>query len=553
METESGIIEVELELDITKPSIGETADYTPRSQNTAQLIAEKYEILDKLGSGGISSVFRVKHLHLNKIYALKLLHEIKQESVLRFQQEAKASSLLQHEHIVGIVDFGVFDGKPYMVMNCVEGQTLSQFAKNNRQTSPITWARIFGEIAAALAHAHEKGVVHRDIKPSNIMISVDENQIEHAIVVDFGIAKITSEHPENLNSQLTRTGDIFGTPLYMSPEQCKGLAVDPRSDIYSLACVMYEVLTGEAPFRGDSPYEVIHKQITEAPKPFSSDLLKSPIMAKMEGIILKAMAKSADDRFQYMLEMSSAIKAVELGARRSGFSISGWNLAIARLRASDKQQTVLKFSIAVSSILSALFALALFFLPAEIDKLAKTTAIKNQIISQSKDIFTLRFDQDASLYRIKRSEIKVKLAKLKELASFDEQIRRRCDVLAKATMAGADKIHDLRGMRRAVIANDPSSSLAHLRTFTEKVNEVEFRLGEATNLWSVANQKSIELTNSLSKQIEVEEHLKSLLNIVLLASRILIFPAVALLLVTLYMILASKRKDKDWSGAKAND
>ena len=547
MEKESEIIEVEPELDMTKPSIRETSDYAPRSQSTVQVIAEKYEILDKLGSGGISSVFRVKHLHLNRIYALKLLHELKPESVLRFQQEAKASSLLQHEHIVGIVDFGVFDGKPYMVMNCVEGQTLSQYAKNNPQTNPLTWARIFGEIAAALAHAHEKGVVHRDIKPSNIMISFDENQVEHAIVVDFGIAKIITEHPENFNSQLTRTGDIFGTPLYMSPEQCKGLAVDARSDIYSLGCVMYEVLTGEPPFRGNSPYEVIHKQITAAPKPFSSELLKSQIMAKMEGIILKAMAKSAEDRFQYMLEMSSAIKAVELGARKSGFRTSGWNVAVARLRASDKQQTVLKLSIGFSSILCALFAIAILFLPQQIEKLAETSAIKNQIIAQSNDIFTLRFDQDASLYRIKRSEIKVKLAKLKELASFDKQISERCDALAKATIIGADKIHDLRGMRRAITDNDPSGSLAHLLTLKEKVNEVEFRLGEATNLWSIANQKSIDLTNSLSKQIEIEDHQKSFLNIVLLSSRFLILPTIALLLLSIYMIVSSRRKEKSWN------
>lgn len=327
----------------------------------------------------------------------------------------------------------------------------------------------------------------------------------------------------------------------------RSLPVDARSDIYSLGCVMYEVLTGEAPFSGDSPYEIIHKQITEAPKPFSSELRKSRVIAKMEAIILQAMAKSAEDRYQYMLEMSSAVKAVELGARGSSFSLSSWNLAIARLRASDKQQTVLKFSIGASSILCVLFATGLLFLPAEIDRLAKKTKVENMIIAQTNDIFTFRFDENASLYRIKRSEIKIKLAKIKELASFDKNLSERIALVAKATMLGADKIHDLRGMKRAITSDSPSGALAHLTTFKERLDEIEFRLGEASSNWSVANLKSIDLTNSLSKQVELEEQQRSLLSILLTTSKILILPALALLLFSIYMIIASRRKDKSWS------
>lgn len=501
-----------------------------------QIIAEKYLILEKLGSGGLSSVYKVKHLHLDRIYALKLLHELKEESILRFQQEAKAASMLQHQNIISVVDFGVSNAMPYMVMNCVEGQTLGKYAKQMKPVEPRKCIKIFGQICAALAHAHEKGVVHRDIKPSNIMISMDESGQEQAMVVDFGIAKVLGEQPDGFNAQLTRTGDIFGTPLYMSPEQCKGMAVDARSDIYSLACVFYEVLTGEAPFPGDSPYEIIHKQITEAPKPFSQALRRTPLVSKLEALILKAMAKAPEDRFQYMLEMSSAIKAVELGSR-TPFSLSGLNLAMARFKASDKQQNVFKLGIGFSSVLCVLFTLVIAFFPPEIDRLSKAISMESEIIARIKSVFTFRYDPGASLFRLKRSDIKVKLANIRRLAKLDQEISAGFQPVAKLIMVAADKVHELRGVERGLYSGELSS-------IQERVKAIEFQLGDVSNSWAEANDKSVDLSNQISRRIEIQERKLSLMTAALMACRILILPVFGLMCFSLFMIFASRRKAK---------
>lgn len=240
------------------PVLGEAASQPiirsePAESLVGKTIAGHYEIVSFLGEGGMSTVYKAKHILLDSIRAIKILHLPRAgdgKILQRFQQEAKASFFLSHPNIVRVYDFGIEPSmqQPYLVMDCLEGKPLSNVLENE----PISSERainIISQVCNALEHAHTKGIVHRDIKPANIILSKDASGGEIAQLVDFGIAKLIN--PEEGND-LTQTGEVFGTPLYMSPEQCLGRNVDKRSDIYSLGCVMYECLAGKPPFQGAS-------------------------------------------------------------------------------------------------------------------------------------------------------------------------------------------------------------------------------------------------------------------------------------------------------------
>lgn len=507
------------------------------SENSAaQIIAEKYRVLTKLGAGGISSVYRVQHVHLGKTYALKLLQELKQDSIMRFQQEAKAASMLHHPNIVGVVDFGIHSGTPYMVMDCVEGLTLSQFAKASGHIDPVKLARLFGEICSALAHAHESGVVHRDIKPSNIMITLDEMNVEHAVVVDFGIAKIT-KGTEDADSQLTRTGDVFGTPLYMSPEQCRGSQVDARSDIYSLGCVMYEILTGHPPFEGDSPYEIIHKQISTAPEPFSNQLRRSRTTQQLESLILRAMAKSPDDRFQYMLEMSSSLKAIEIGSKATQNMLPHqFKMAVARFKASDRQEGILKVGLLISSVLAFFLALIISTFPAELNKTTHQINFETKIISGIREIFTMKVDSKDSIFKIKKNVVKRQLVALKKFCSVDPDTAAKFEIASKKTLRACDTLTDLRDIKQTLTTN---SGLLQMAT---NLTEIEANLSRSINTWSEANQETNELANIASIKAEAAKNKLMLMISLLVASLALSLPVAISLCFLLYLSYTRKKK-----------
>ncbi len=503
-----------------------------------QIIAEKYMVIKKLGAGGISSVYQVRHVHLEKVYALKLLHELKQDSIMRFHQEAKASSMLHHPNIVGIVDFGIHSGTPYMVMDCVEGLTLSQYLRANGAIEPTKLARLFGEICSALAHAHESGVVHRDIKPSNIMITLDSMNVEHAVVVDFGIAKITNQ--ETTDSQLTRTGDVFGTPLYMSPEQCRGSAVvDARSDIYSLGCVMYEIVTGKPPFEGDSPYEIIHKQISAAPQPFSNKLRKLKTIQQLESLILRAMAKSPEDRFQYMLEMASALKAIELGSKSSqNFMPHQVKMAMARFKASDRQEGILQVGLASSAVLAFALALVISTFPMQLNYTNHQIQSFNNILSTIREIFTMR--KDRSIFKIKKSVVTNQLIYLKRYCSVDPDTAAKFEIAARKTLRACGTLREVARIRQEVL------NASTLMEITANLNNMEANLSNTVNSWSEANQESIELTNMTSIKLDSAKNKLIIMTSLLVASLLLSLPVAVILCFLLYLSFTrQKRKNQD--------
>ena len=264
-----------------------------------QVVSGKYAIEEKLGEGGMGSVYQAYDAMMKRVVAIKLLtqdREISNESWKRFQQEAHATSSLDHSNIVRIYDFNFCETYgPYLVMDLIDGEPLSSMIARKGALDPQFVADIIIQVADALEHAHEKGIIHRDLKPSNILVSAEVGKQPVAKVVDFGIAKLQGENLDDL--KLTKTGEVFGSPLYMSPEQCLATGLDRRTDIYSLGCVMYEALCGEPPFKGKNFGETVIKHTKETPKAFPAEL---QIPNPLKRIVFCALEKSPADRYQSM-------------------------------------------------------------------------------------------------------------------------------------------------------------------------------------------------------------------------------------------------------------
>ena len=207
--------------------------------------------------------------------------------VERFRREAQAAANLSHPNIVGVYDWGTQDGTYFIVMEYVDGPSLSQVIRSDGPFHPRRAAEIAAEVASGLGFAHSRGVVHRDVKPGNVLLT----RSGQSKVTDFGIARALTSSDEDL----TQAGSVMGTATYFSPEQAQGLPVDPRSDLYSLGVVLYEMVTGRPPFTGDTPLAIAYKHVQDAPPPPST--IMSGLPAGLEAIIMKLLAKRPDDRY----------------------------------------------------------------------------------------------------------------------------------------------------------------------------------------------------------------------------------------------------------------
>ncbi|HEY9775322.1 MAG TPA: protein kinase [Planktothrix sp.] len=290
------------------PSDGTVLKLIKNENLVGTVFADKYEILDVIGGGGMGVVYKAKHNLLNRNVAIKVLHKKLLSDVVglkRFKIEGQAASSLSSPHIITIYDFGAsYEGLPFMVMDYLEGHTLSELLEEQGRLSIERAVPIFIQICSALAHAHGKGIIHRDIKPSNIMLIELEGQSDYVKIVDFGIAKLMSRESES--RKLTRTGELFGSALYMSPEQCQGEKFDHRADIYALGSVMYQVLTGRAMFVEKDILQLIYRHVMESPASFESLGLNVP--KELEEIVFKALAKNKNDRYQSMHELMMALE-----------------------------------------------------------------------------------------------------------------------------------------------------------------------------------------------------------------------------------------------------
>jgi serine/threonine-protein kinase len=261
-----------------------------------------YRIVEKLGQGGMATVFKAYHPSLDRYVAIKVLHPALQSDPnfqARFQREARIVAKLEHPHIVPVYDFAEHRGHPYLVMRFVEGETLKARLQrgmlDHEEVIPIARA-----VSDALAYAHRAGVLHRDIKPSNIIITPDG----HVWLTDFGVARMAEAGESTLSRDM-----MVGTPQYIAPEQARGEGnLDARTDIYSLGVVLYEMLVGQVPFQADTPFAVIHDHIfTPLPLPRSQ---RPDLPEAVERLLLKALAKDPDDRFQSVDELLAAFDVV---------------------------------------------------------------------------------------------------------------------------------------------------------------------------------------------------------------------------------------------------
>ncbi|MGZ3408308.1 MAG: serine/threonine-protein kinase, partial [Polyangia bacterium] len=222
-----------------------------------QVLADRYRVMRLLGEGGMGQVYEAQHLNINKRFAIKMLRpEVigSPQSVQRFRQEAWAASSIGHENIVEIDDFATLpSGAVYLAMEFLDGQSLAERIRDGAPLAQQDALAVMIAVAHGLAAAHDKGIVHRDMKPENVFLARKSGRVV-AKILDFGIAKMTgNDEPSNL----TRTGAIFGTPLYMSPEQAKGKPADARADVYAVGVILYELLTGSVPFGGESSVEIL--------------------------------------------------------------------------------------------------------------------------------------------------------------------------------------------------------------------------------------------------------------------------------------------------------
>ncbi|MBA3994921.1 MAG: hypothetical protein C0469_15485, partial [Cyanobacteria bacterium DS2.3.42] len=278
-------------------------------------LLEKFKIIELLGEGGMGSVYRVEHLLMNRQFALKCLNKYQAADAgwKRFQNEAKAAHMLDHANLLKVYEFGLLPGgQPFFLMELVEGVTLADEIKRLGHLPVERAIKIFIQVAFAIGYAHESRVIHRDLKPSNIMLvdKKSDSDTELVKVVDFGIAKLTGVDEFNQQT-LTKTGEIFGSPLYMSPEQCMGVAVDHRSDLYSLGCVFYEALTSAPPFMGESALSTMMKHQAENQATLKEASLGMHFPPGLEHVISKLLEKDPQHRYQSASQLASDLIHVE--------------------------------------------------------------------------------------------------------------------------------------------------------------------------------------------------------------------------------------------------
>jgi serine/threonine-protein kinase len=269
----------------------------------------RYQVIEPIAEGAMGSVYRGERLKLGRAVAIKIMHhELPDElaSRQRFEREAKLMALLEHPNCVSVIDFGVHDEKPFLVMDLVRGTSLIEVMEKTGRLEIPRSVEIIKQVLSGLAHAHELGIVHRDIKPANIMISEKAGYGQQVRILDFGLARLTES-----STKLT-TGIVVGTPNYMAPEQCKGSDIDARTDLYACGVMLFEMLTGRKPFIADDPIQVVRKHLLEKP-PTLASVEPNVDFGKLEEVIAKALSKAPADRYDSAVIMAKAVEAAAQG------------------------------------------------------------------------------------------------------------------------------------------------------------------------------------------------------------------------------------------------
>ncbi|MHB8416953.1 MAG: protein kinase domain-containing protein [Myxococcales bacterium] len=274
-----------------------------------KVVADRYKIIDRLGEGGMGSVYKVQHTRMGKVMALKVLRpELgKQRSAIeRFQQEAQLVARLSSQNTISIFDFGeADDGSLYLAMEYLPGQDLAQVLRSEGCLPEARAAEIGTQVCRSLSEAHENGIIHRDIKPANVMLLRTRERQDLVKVLDFGIAKLKER---GVDGAITGVGDFVGTPEYLSPEQARGETLTPATDIYSLGAMLYELACGVPVFEGPTPLSIVSRHLTEAPLPPHERVPSIQVSPAFEAVLLRALAKDPKARFANADEMRLALE-----------------------------------------------------------------------------------------------------------------------------------------------------------------------------------------------------------------------------------------------------
>jgi serine/threonine-protein kinase len=286
---------------------GQKDDFVGRT-----IMGGQFEIAQRIGTGGMGSVYRASEPAMGREVAIKILHpKLKGRSdlVSRFRREARAMSQLAHPNTVRVFMYGELpeDGSLYIVMEMLEGKNLNQTVRKGGPMSAERAVPILVQVCQALHEAHQLGIVHRDLKPENIFICNQAGMVDYPKVLDFGLAKVTEQQMRPGSLILTQEGMVFGTPEFMSPEQARGQTLDARSDIYSLAVILYEVLTGKLPFDAKTPMEYVSKHVTAEPIPLNERVPGRTFAPGLEAAISRALAKDPNQRFQTAIAFAAAL------------------------------------------------------------------------------------------------------------------------------------------------------------------------------------------------------------------------------------------------------
>ena len=264
----------------------------------------RYRIVAPIAEGAMGSVVRAERVGLGREVAVKLMHAVLPDALSgreRFEREAKLMAKLEHPHCVSVIDFGIVEDKPYLVMELVRGKSLHEVIVKEGPLPMRRAADIARQILAGLAHAHDLGIVHRDIKPANIMVSPKEALGDHVQILDFGLARLRE------SSSMLTTGVAVGTPSYMAPEQCSGASADVRVDLYAVGVVLFEMLSGKKPFVAKDPLEIVKLQLTQIPPRVRT--LVPDVSLALDAVVARALEKDPAKRYGSAVEMAAAIDA----------------------------------------------------------------------------------------------------------------------------------------------------------------------------------------------------------------------------------------------------
>jgi len=307
-----------------------------QSQYIGQEVAGQFRIVKRIGTGGMGAVYKAEQPDMNRHVAIKILHAkylARKDLVSRFRREARAMSHLSHPNTARVYLYGqLTDGACYIAMEYLAGKNLAQVVRIEGTIQPDRAVRIMIQVCGALEEAHRAGIIHRDLKPENVFLTNQGGIADFPKVLDFGLAKVTEREMRPGSMILTQEGMVFGTPEFMSPEQARGLKLDPRSDIYSLGCILYEMLTGQLPFEASHPTEFLSHHVKTPPVPLEERDPNLSFPAGLESVVMRSLAKKPDDRYPTASDFAMALK----GCIGAGLSDSVIDMAVPRSEDSQR-------------------------------------------------------------------------------------------------------------------------------------------------------------------------------------------------------------------------